>query len=86
MTQTLEIARKTLIEAPGLGEHELSRIMDRLLTAQIDAADIYFQSSRLESWVLDDGIVKEGGYSIEQGAGLKPAASRPTPRLTRHDC
>ena len=38
---------------------------------RVDAADIYFQYARLESWVLEDGIIKEGTHSIEQGAGLR---------------
>ncbi len=37
----------------------------------IDAADLYFQHSRSESWVLEDGIVKEGNHSIEQGVGVR---------------
>ena len=71
MTQPLELARQTLLEAPGLNERALSQVMDKLLSRQVDAADMYFQYSRLESWVLDDGIIKEGNHSIEQGAGLR---------------
>ena len=55
MSQTLDIARATLLEHPGLAEADLARVMDRLLSADVDAADIYFQHSRLESWILDDG-------------------------------
>ena len=71
MTQAHDLARQTLLEAPGLTETALSQVMDKLLSRQLDAADIYFQYSRLESWVLDDGIIKEGNHSIEQGAGLR---------------
>ncbi len=71
MNQALNLARQTLLEAPGLSEAALSQVMDKLLSRQVDAADIYFQYSRLESWVLDDGIIKEGNHSIEQGAGLR---------------
>jgi TldD protein len=71
MNQALNLARQTLLEAPGLSETALSQVMDKLLSRQVDAADIYFQYSRLESWVLDDGIIKEGNHSIEQGAGLR---------------
>jgi len=46
--------------------------------ASLDAADIYFQSSRLESWVLEDGIIKEGSFSIEQGAGLRAVSGERT--------
>lgn len=71
MSQSLTIARQTLLDLPGLGESQLEKVMDRLLSRQVDAADIYFQYGRLESWVLEDGIIKEGSHSIEQGAGLR---------------
>ena len=71
MSNALELARATLLDGPGLSEQSLSEVMDRMLRRQVDAADIYFQYSRLESWVLEDGIVREGNHSIEQGAGLR---------------
>jgi TldD protein len=71
MNNALDLARSTLLDAPGLNEQALSQVMDRMLDRQVDAADIYFQYARLESWVLEDGIVREGNHSIEQGAGLR---------------
>jgi TldD protein len=71
MTQSTAIARQTLLDTPGLSESQLGQVMDRLLSRQVDAADIFFQYGRLESWVLEDGIIKEGNHSIEQGAGLR---------------
>ena len=71
MTHSTAIARQMLLDAPGLSEAHLGQVMDRLLSRQVDAADLYFQYSRLESWVLEDGIIKEGNHSIEQGAGLR---------------
>jgi len=78
MSQSIAIARQTLLETPGLSEAQLDRVMDRLLSRQIDAADIYFQYGRLESWVLEDGIIKEGSHSIEQGAGLRAISGEKT--------
>ena len=78
MSNALELARATLLDGPGLDEHSLSRVMDRILSRQVDAADIYFQYSRLESWVLEDGIVREGNHSIEQGAGLRAVSGEKT--------
>jgi TldD protein len=78
MSQSNAIARETLLDTPGLTEAHLSQVMDRLLSRQVDAADIYFQYGRLESWVLEDGIVKEGSHSIEQGAGLRAISGEKT--------
>ncbi len=70
-SQAIAIARQTLLDTPGLSEAHLGQVMDRLLSRQVDAADVFFQYARLESWVLEDGIIKEGSHSIEQGAGLR---------------
>ena len=78
MTQSTAIARATLLDAPGLSENHLAKVMDRLLSRQVDAADIYFQYSRLESWVLEDGIIREGSHGIEQGAGLRAVSGEKT--------
>ncbi len=78
MNDALQLAQATLLDAPGLSEQALSQVMDRMLSRQVDAADIYFQYSRLESWVLEDGIVREGNHSIEQGAGLRAMSGEKT--------
>jgi TldD protein len=78
MTQSTAIARAALLDAPGLSETHLAKVMDRLLSRQVDAADIYFQYSRLESWVLEDGIIREGSHGIEQGAGLRAVSGDKT--------
>jgi TldD protein len=70
----VERARQSLLEPAGLGENELARLMDRLLSGQVDYADIYFQHSRHESWSLEEGQVKSGAHSIESGAGVRAVA------------
>src|SRR5256885_6809879 len=36
---------------------------------QVDDADLYFQYTRAEGWSLEEGIVKTGSFSIDQGVG-----------------
>ena len=74
----LDIALSTILSPAGMQEHDLDRVLDQLLAPTIDAADAYFQSNRLESWVLEDGIMKEGRYSIEQGAGVRAISGEKT--------
>ncbi|MEJ2591439.1 MAG: metalloprotease TldD [Candidatus Thiodiazotropha sp.] len=71
MSDLIQIARETILAPVGLGENDLDRMLGELTGNAIDAADLYFQSSRLESWVLEDGIIKEGSHNIEQGAGIR---------------
>ncbi len=74
----LDIALDTILSPVGMAHAELDRILDQLLAPGIDAADAYFQSSRLESWVLEDGIIKEGNHNIEQGAGVRAISGEKT--------
>src|SRR5258706_15583462 len=48
--------------------------MDKLLSGQVDYADLYFQYSRHESWSLEEGQVKSGAHSIESGVGVRACA------------
>ncbi|MFN2309840.1 MAG: metalloprotease TldD [Gammaproteobacteria bacterium] len=67
----LELARERLLAPAGIGDADLNNVLDRLLGHAVDSGDLYFQSTRFESWVLEDGIVKEGSHSIEQGVGVR---------------
>jgi TldD protein len=70
----VEQARQRLLEPAGLGERELTRLMDRLLSGQVDYADLFFQYSRHESWSLEEGQVKNGAHNIEAGVGVRAVA------------
>ncbi|MGZ5013607.1 MAG: metalloprotease TldD [Methylobacter sp.] len=65
------LARQAILIPAGIQEGDIEKIMGRLLSSPVDAADIYFQSSHFESWVMEGGIIKEGSHNIEQGAGVR---------------
>jgi TldD protein len=67
----LDIARQRLLAPAGIDEGDLNKVFGQLLGHAVDSGDLYFQSTRFESWVLEDSIVKEGTHSIEQGAGVR---------------
>ena len=71
MSTQLDIAKHQLLEDTGLQVNDIQKTLDRLMQHNIDTADLYFESSRAESWVLEDGIVKEGAHSIDQGVGVR---------------
>jgi len=58
-----------LFEPAGLNESKLDQVFSHLHGA--DLADLYFQSTRFESWMLEDSIIKNGTYSIDQGVGVR---------------
>jgi TldD protein len=77
-SEPLVIAQQTLLEPAGLVAQDLKHVMERLSGAGIDHADIYLQTTRFESWGLEDGIVKEGSHSIDQGAGIRAVSGEKT--------
>jgi len=78
MSNILELAQQTLLEPTGLILNDLDKVMDKLLRPGVDIADIYFESTRVESWMLEDGIIKEGAYNIDQGVGLRAVSGEKT--------
>jgi TldD protein len=76
--QHLSIARKVLLGPAQLDEDTLEKVMHSMLGHAIDYADLYFQTSKHESWVLEDGIVKEGQHNIEQGVGVRAISGEKT--------
>jgi TldD protein len=72
------VAQKMILAPSGLNENRLSTVLDALMSRGVDYADLYFQLSREESWSLEDGIVKEGSHSIEQGVGVRAISGEKT--------
>jgi len=62
----------------GIQDSDVEKVMNHLLSSPVDAADIYFQARHAESWVLEGGIIKEGTYNIEWGAGVRAVAGEKT--------
>ena len=69
--ERLAIARSLLLEPYGLTDATLSKALQTIATHRIDDADLYFQYTRSEGWSLEEGIVKTGSFSIDQGVGVR---------------
>ena len=67
-----------LLEPAGLGEQQLSATLGSVMRGGIDYADLYFQVSRQESWTLEDGIIREGSFSLDQGVGVRANSGEKT--------
>lgn len=74
----IDTANDILLTPTGLGVNDLQNVLDKMMGNSINRADLYFQTSRQESWVLEDGIVKEGNYNIEQGVGVRAISGEKT--------
>lgn len=53
-------------------------MLEVLNERRLDYADLYFQSSYHESWVLEDRIIKDGSYNIDQGVGIRAVSGEKT--------
>ncbi|UMB77131.1 metalloprotease TldD [Dickeya fangzhongdai] len=68
---SLTFVSEQLLTANKLSHQDLQSILGTLSERRIDYADLYFQSSYHESWVLEDRIIKDGSYHIDQGVGIR---------------
>lgn len=78
MTNLIEIASRDLLEPAGLNENQLQEVLGSILGSAIDNADLYFQSTYSESWVLEDSIIKGGSYHIDRGVGVRAMSGEKT--------
>ena len=74
----LDVARAALLGPAELDENRVASVLGDVMGHAVDYGDIYFQLTREESWALEDGIVKDGAHSIEQGVGVRALAGEKT--------
>ena len=76
--ERLATAKSLLLDPFGLDEGHLNRALNAIKAHQVDDADLYFQYTRTEGWSLEEGIVKTGSFSIDQGVGVRAVAGEKT--------
>lgn len=75
---SLTSVSEQLLTANGLSHQDLFTILGQLSERRLDYGDLYFQSSYHESWVLEDRIIKDGSYNIDQGVGVRAVSGEKT--------
>ena len=78
MSSTLDKVASQILQPTGLNIENLDKFLDGLHSKHIDAGDLYFQTSQQESWVMDDGIIREGSFNIEKGVGVRAMSGEKT--------
>jgi TldD protein len=74
----LATAKSVLLDPWGLSESDMTRALGEIFTHKVDYADLYFQYTRSEGWSLEEGIVKTGSFSIQQGVGVRAISGEKT--------
>ena len=76
--ERLATAQALLLTPFGLNESHLFKALDVIKAHRVDEADLYFQYTRSEGWSLEEGIVKTGSFSIDQGVGVRAVSGEKT--------
>jgi len=77
-SERIDVARALLLTPFGLDEGHLARALAEIRSHRVDDADLYFQYTRSEGWSLEEGIVKTGSFSIDQGGGVRAVSGERT--------
>jgi len=67
-----------VLEPAGLDEAKLRTTLGSMMQGGVDYADLYFQVSRSESWTLEDSIIREGSFNLDQGVGVRATSGEKT--------
>lgn len=73
-----DTANSLLLAPSGLDAQALQGVLSNIMSHKVDYADLYFQYSRSESWGLEEGQVKSGGFAIDQGVGVRAVSGEKT--------
>ena len=77
MTRVSQVSDEMLLPAE-VSLDDIQLCLQSMYNHQLDYADIFIQGSHHESWVLEDGIIKEGSFNIEQGLGVRAITGEKT--------
>ena len=78
MTNSIAAARQALLAPAGIEDTDAARVLDHLMGRAVDLGELFFQHQRSESWMLEDGIVKDGSYNVDRGVGVRAVAGEKT--------
>lgn len=74
----LQKVSQSLLMPSGLELSHLNNVLDYFSERKIDYGDLFFQLSMDESWSLEDSIIKEGGFYIDRGVGVRAVSGEKT--------
>ncbi|MDD0824982.1 metalloprotease TldD [Mannheimia sp. AT1] len=69
---------ESLLTPSDIDLSHLNQVLDHFSARNIDYGDLYFQLSQDESWSLEDSIIKEGGFYIDRGFGVRAVSGEKT--------
>ena len=74
----LTFVSEQLLTANKLKKDNVFNVLQQMSERKLDYADLFFQSSYHEAWILEDRIIKNGSYNIDQGVGVRAVSAEKT--------
>jgi len=74
----LQLAQDNLWLPAELQQRDIEQLLGSMLSDSIDMGELYFQASRSEFWSLEDGIVRDAGFSTDRGVGVRAISGEKT--------
>jgi len=78
MSDVLELARGHILGPSDVDQAAIESALTGMLGHSIDFAEVYLQRVRSEAWGLEDGIVKDGSFSVDAGIGVRALSGEKT--------
>jgi TldD protein len=75
---SIDLLMSRMLQPAGLDESNLNATLGSMMQGGVDYADLYFQVSRSESWTLEDSIIREGSFNLDQGVGVRAISGEKT--------
>ena len=77
-TSTFKTVKAAILGTADLVDEDIKNIEESIQGKGIDIADLYFQIHRQETWVMEDGKIKEGAFSLDKGVGVRAVSGDKT--------
>ena len=73
---SLTFVSEQLLATNKLSHQDLYKVLGQLAERRIDYADLYFQSSYHEAWVIEDGIIRMALTISTRASACAPSAAK----------
>jgi TldD protein len=78
LSNLLSEVQGQLWDPAGIDLGQVEGLMGRLMSPSVDIGELFFQRHKSQSWSLEDGIVKDGSFSVDQGVGVRAVSGEKT--------
>lgn len=71
MTDQWQVAEDLLLRPTDVNMNQIQEALGKMLSRQVDYADLYFEYTRREGFSLEEGRIQGGSYGIDSGVGVR---------------